>query len=168
MSDVKKFGPYDCIQVLNYLPHRNPFLFVDRILEVTVPMKDGKMEPIGVKVVGLKNATVNEPYFAGHFPGLPITPGVVILETMAQICSFGVMPWVKTDDTLKVLSSFSLRLAGVDNARFRKPLVPGDTLTVKGEVTKHRGPIWAFHCTGEVDGHLIAEADILASVTLGD
>lgn len=166
-QEIKKYGPYDHLQVRNYLPHRFPFLFVDRIKSVEVPLGgEGKLVAVGTKVVGLKNATINEPYFTGHFPHLPITPGVIIIETMAQVCSFGVLPWVKIDDQIRVVSRFDLRLAGVDNTRFRRPFVPGDSLVVTAECTKHRGPIWGFTCRGEVDGQLIVESDILASVTL--
>jgi 3-hydroxyacyl-[acyl-carrier-protein] dehydratase len=167
-QEMKKFGPYDHMQVRSYLPHRYPFLFVDKILSVEAPVIDGKLTEQGTKVVGLKNATINEPYYAGHFPQMPITPGVILIETMAQIASFGVLPWVKVDSQLKVVSSFDLRLAGVDNTRFRRPFVPGDSLIVTMEVTKHRGPIWAFKGKGEVDGQLVVESEILASVTLGD
>lgn len=166
-QEMKKFGPFDHLQVRNFLPHRFPFLFVDRILDMQVPMDaNGKLLQVGTKIVGLKNATINEPYFTGHFPELPITPGVVMIETMAQVASFAVLPWVKTDEKMKVLSRFDLRLAGVDGTRFRKPFIPGDSLKVTVEVIKQRGPIWAFTCKGEVDGHLVVESEILASVSL--
>lgn len=166
-QELKKFGPFDHLQVRNFLPHRFPFLFVDRILDMQVPVgSDGKLLQVGTKIVGLKNATINEPYFTGHFPEMPITPGVVMIETMAQVASFAVLPWVKTDKNMKVLSRFDLRLAGVDGTRFRKPFVPGDSLKATVEVIKQRGPIWAFTCKGEVDGALVVESEILASVSL--
>ena len=168
MSEVKNFGPFDHLQVRNYLPHRFPFLFVDRILAMEVPVGEGgKLLELGTKIVGLKNATINEPYFTGHFPNLPITPGVIMIETMAQVASFAVLPWLKTDDQMRVTTPFDLRLAGVDAARFRRPFVPGDSLHVTCQVTKHRGPIWAFQCKGEVDGQLVVESEILASVSFG-
>jgi len=166
--EVKKLGPFDHVKVMNYLPHRYPFLFVDRILSVEVPLgNDGKIQEVGTKVVGIKNATINEPYFTGHFPHLPITPGVILVETMAQVSSFAIFPWVETDDQMRVTNSFDLRLAGVDAARFRRPVVPGDSMTITVECTKHRGPIWAFKCKGEVDGQLVVECELMASVTLG-
>lgn len=166
-QEMKKFGPFDHLQVRSFLPHRFPFLFVDRILDMQVPVDaSGKLQQVGTKIVGLKNATINEPYFTGHFPDLPITPGVVMIETMAQVASFAVLPWVKIDEKMKVLSRFDLRLAGVDGTRFRKPFIPGDSLKVTVEVIKQRGPIWAFTCKGEVDGHLVVESEILASVSL--
>jgi 3-hydroxyacyl-[acyl-carrier-protein] dehydratase len=152
---------------MNYLPHRQPFLFVDKILDVSVPLdENGKVKQVGTTVIGQKNATINEPYFTGHFPGLPITPGVVILETFAQVASFAVLPWVQVDKDLRVLSKFELRLAGVDKNRFRRPFYPGDSLKVTTVVMKQRGPIWAFECKGEIDGQLTAEAEILASIHL--
>ncbi len=167
-QEMKKFGPFDSQQVRNYLPHRFPFLFVDRILDIQIPIgADGKFQELGAKVIGLKNATINEPYFVGHFPEMPITPGVILIESMAQVASFAVLPWIKTDQNMKVISNLDLRLAAVDGARFRRPFVPGDSLTITVEVTKHRGPIWGFACKGEVDGQLVVECEILASVSFG-
>src|SRR5438045_2015037 len=105
-QELKKYGPFEQVKIQNYLPHRYPFLFVDKIISVEVPLDaDGKMIYVGTKVVGIKNCTVNEPYFTGHFPGMPITPGVVLIETMAQMCSFGIMPWVKLDADMHVMGS---------------------------------------------------------------
>lgn len=168
-QEMKKFGPFDSQKILNYLPHRYPFLFVDRIDELSVPVSSkGELEFVGTTVAGIKNATINEHYFVGHFPGMPITPGVIMIETMAQVASFAVFPWLKTDANMKILSGFELRLAGVDGARFRRPVVPGDQLVIKTIVTKKKGPIWGFQCTGSVDGHLVVECDMLASVAIGE
>jgi 3-hydroxyacyl-[acyl-carrier-protein] dehydratase len=168
-QEMKQYGPFNHLQVMNYLPHRYPFLFVDSIREMLVPMgPEGKLQAVGTKVVGIKNATINEPYFTGHFPGMPITPGVILVETMAQVSSFALMPWLKTDENMKITSRFELRLAGVDNTRFRRPFLPGETLVVTAETTKQRGPIWGFHCKGEVDGQLVVESDIMAAVALED
>jgi len=166
--ETKTYGPFEHAKVMNYLPHRYPFLFVDKILEIQVPLKDGKLSQLGTKVIGLKNATGNEPYFVGHFPQMPITPGVILIETMAQVASFAMYPWLKTDDAMRVLGKFELRLAGVDSARFRRPFVPGDSLKITMEVVKHRGPIWAFKGKGEVDDQLVVESELLASADLGD
>lgn len=164
---IKRYGPYDHLKVMNYLPHRYPFLFVDRILEMTVPHgPDGKPQPVGTKVVGLKNATINENYFTGHFPNMPITPGVIMIETMAQISSFTILPYLVTDEDLRIKSRFDIRLAGVDNTRFRRPFCPGDSLTITVEVVKHRGAIWGFQCKGTVEGQLVVESEILASAVV--
>lgn len=166
-TEVKRFGPFGHIQVLNYLPHRYPFLFVDKILSVTSPVgPDGKLQQVGTKVVGVKNATMNEPYFVGHFPTFPITPGVVLIETMAQMASFGILPFLKVDENLKILSKFDLRLAGVDNTRFRRPFLPGESITMTIECVRQRGPIWGFQCKGEVDGQVAVESEILASAVV--
>jgi 3-hydroxyacyl-[acyl-carrier-protein] dehydratase len=166
-QEMKIFGPFDHLQVMSYLPHRHPFLFVDRILEVRVPYgPDGKLQQLGTTVTGVKNATINEPYFSGHFPGMPITPGVILIETMAQISSFAVLPWLEVDEKLHVKSTFSLRLAGVDNTRFRRPFMPGESLVITVETVKQRGPIWGFRCKGEVEGQLVVESEILASAVV--
>lgn len=168
-QDLKKYGSYDHQQVMNYLPHRPPFLFVDKILSLDVPVgSDGKIQAVGTKVVGIKNATINEPYFVGHFPTMPITPGVILIETMAQIASFAIRPWLVVDDQMRILSKFDLRLAGVDNTRFRRPFVPGDSIVITVDTVKQRGPIWSFRCKGEVEGQLVVESEILASAVLGD
>ncbi len=168
-QEIKKYGSFDHQRVMNYLPHRPPFLFVDKILSLDVPIgSDGKPQAVGTKVVGIKNATINEPYFVGHFPQMPITPGVIMIETMAQIASFAIRPWLQVDDQMRIQSKFDLRLAGVDNTRFRRPFVPGDTLVITVETSKQRGPIWGFKCKGEIEGQLVVECDILASAVVGD
>jgi 3-hydroxyacyl-[acyl-carrier-protein] dehydratase len=135
-------------EIMSILPHAFPFLLVDRILEV---------EP-GKRIVGIKNVTYNEPYFPGHFPGRPIMPGVLILEAMAQtagLLAFQSMP----EDEKKKKPVFFL---GIDNARFRKPVIPGDQLRLELEVTRQRQSIWGFKGKAWVDGKLVAEADLLA------
>src|SRR3989338_10530844 len=109
------------------LPHRYPFLLIDRILE---------LEP-GIKARGIKNVTRNEPFFAGHFPGRPVMPGVLIIEAMAQVG--GVLAYRSAD----VKGKF-LYFMGIDNARFRKPVIPGDTLDITVSVKKSRPTVWVF------------------------
>jgi 3-hydroxyacyl-[acyl-carrier-protein] dehydratase len=136
---------------MNILPHAYPFLLVDRIIEV---------EP-GKRIVGIKNVTYNEPFFPGHFPGHPIMPGVLIVEAMAQtagVLVFSSLP----QEQLKTPVYF----LGIDNVRFRKPVVPGDQLRLELEITKHRQSIWGFKGKALVDGNLVAEAELLAM--LGD
>jgi 3-hydroxyacyl-[acyl-carrier-protein] dehydratase len=138
-------------EIMNILPHDYPFLLVDRIVEIEA----------GKRVVGIKNVTYNEPFFQGHFPGRPIMPGVLIIEAMAQtagVLAFKSMP----DEYLKKPVYF----LGMDNVRFRKPVIPGDQLRLELEVTKHRHSIWGFRGKAFVDGKLAAEAELLAM--LGD
>lgn len=141
-------------EIMNILPHAFPFLLVDRILEV---------EP-GKRIVGIKNVTYNEPFFPGHFPGQPIMPGVLVLEAMAQtagILVFKSMP----EGVREKVEEYRKRpvfFLGIDNARFRKPVIPGDQLRFEVEVTRQRPSIWRFKGKALVDGKLVAEADLLA------
>ena len=152
--------------VQKFLPHRAPFLLVDRILEIhpqgdlNDASSDGK---VGIKVVGIKNYTYNEPFIPGHFPGFSIVPGVLLIETMAQVASFTLYPYLeKSIETLA--RDFQCILVGVDSARFRRPVIPGDTLRVTTEVTKVRGRLWGFKCEGTVDGQKVVEAEVLANL----
>jgi 3-hydroxyacyl-[acyl-carrier-protein] dehydratase len=138
-------------EIIHILPHAYPFLLVDRIIEI---------EP-GKRIVGIKNVTYNEPFFPGHFPGRPIMPGVLIVEAMAQtagILVFNSLPKEQHESPIYFL--------GIDNVRFRKPVIPGDQLHLELEITKHRQLIWGFKGKALVDGKLVAEAELLAM--LGD
>ncbi len=155
-------------QVRRWLPHRQPFLMVDRVLEIH-PVGDLKdltwnSSKNGIKVVGIKNVTYNEPMFAGHFPNFSIFPGVMIIEAMAQMASFSVYPYVEYD-LERVAQSLQCILVGVDGVRFRRPVVPGDTLRITTEVSKCRGKIWAFNAQAHVEGTLVAEAELMANLT---
>jgi len=134
-------------EILSILPHRYPFLLIDRIVE---------LEP-NTSAKGIKNVTINEPFFQGHFPGHPIMPGVLIIEAMAQVG--GVLAFKSADVSNKVVY-----FMGIDNARFRKPVLPGDVLELQLTVTKLRGAIWGFNGKAFVDGKLAAEADLLATI----
>jgi 3-hydroxyacyl-[acyl-carrier-protein] dehydratase len=156
-------------QIRNFLPHRQPFLLVDRVLEIhpTGDVKD--MSPatkIGTRVVALKNITYNEPFFQGHFPRYAIVPGVLLLEIMAQAASFSVYPYLaaQAEGVEAMARNFQCVFVGVDGARFRRPVVPGDTLRIETTVTKCRGRLWAFQCVVSVDGKTVAEADIMANL----
>lgn len=135
----------DIKEIIELLPHRFPFLLVDRIVEI---------EP-GKRAVGIKNVTYNEPFFIGHFPENPIMPGVLIIEAMAQtggVLAFKTFPEKKG----------SVFFLGIDNARFRKPVTPGDQLRMVVEVVKHRMDVWIFEAKAYVDGEIVAEAKIMA------
>lgn len=136
----------DIHEVLRHLPHRYPFLLVDRVLEV---------DP-GNSLVAIKNVTINEPFFTGHFPHRPVFPGVLILEALAQ--ATGILAFRSTDTrpTEKSLYYF----AGIDNARFKRPVEPGDQLRLAVEVVKARRGIWKFKGEASVDGNIAAIADL--------
>ena len=136
-------------EILSILPHRYPFVLVDRILEI---------DP-GKRIVGLKNITINEPYFQGHFPGFPIFPGVLIVEAMAQtwgICVFALRP----EDA----ENKNLFFSGLDKVRFRRPVIPGDQMKMEMELIKQRGSLWKFRGKATVSEDLVAEAELMASV----
>ena len=140
----------DILQVKNYLPHRYPFLLVDRVLE---------LEP-GQRIVAIKNVTVNEPFFNGHFPHAPVMPGVLILEAMAQaaaILSFKTQNMIPDENSV-------LYFAGIDNARFKRPVVPGDTLTFEMKIERQMRTIWKYSGTARVAGELAAEADLMCAI----
>ncbi len=139
----------DLLEIQKLLPHRYPFLLVDRVTEI-VP---------GQKLVGFKNVTINEPFFQGHFPGHPVMPGVLIVEALAQAAALLAYKSEGIDPEQKVTY-----LMGVDGARFRKPVVPGDRLQLQVEVLKHKGAIWKQKGTALVDGQKVAEAEFLATV----
>ena len=134
-------------EILTMLPHAFPFLLVDRVVEV---------EP-GKRIVGIKNVTYNEPFFPGHFPGRPIMPGVLIVEAMAQTAGLLVFKSIPEEDCKKPV--FFL---GMDNVKFRKPVVPGDQLRLEVEITRQRQSIWGFKGKAFVDEKLVAEAELLA------
>jgi beta-hydroxyacyl-ACP dehydratase FabZ len=136
-------------QILKLLPHRYPMLLVDRILEI----EEGK------RIVGLKNVTANEPFFQGHFPGAPVMPGVLIVEAMAQ-CG-AIIFLLDLPDREKKLFMFG----GVDKARFRKPVVPGDQLILECEVLQRRSSTARIRGVAKVGGNVVAEAELLSVMT---
>ena len=149
MSEETKatLGVADLREILTLLPHRYPFLLVDKIVDI-----DGDDS-----AVGIKNVTVNEPQFMGHFPDHPIMPGVLLIEGMAQTA--GAICARKTRSGSNLVYFMT-----IDNARFRKPVVPGDRVEFHVVKQKQRGNIWKFHCDAKVDGQLVAEADIGAMI----
>jgi beta-hydroxyacyl-ACP dehydratase FabZ len=136
-------------EIQDVLPHRYPFLLVDRIVEME----------LGKRVVGLKNVTINEPFFMGHFPGHPIMPGVLILEAMAQVGGFLLMRGLGARAEKKVLY-----FTGIDAARFRRPVVPGDQIRFEVEILQSRRQMCRMKGAALVDGQVAAEAELSAVV----
>jgi UDP-3-O-[3-hydroxymyristoyl] N-acetylglucosamine deacetylase/3-hydroxyacyl-[acyl-carrier-protein] dehydratase len=145
---IRESAVYSVEDILQVLPHRYPFLLVDRILE----LEEGK------RIVGLKNVTINEPFFQGHFPGHPIMPGVLIIEAMAQVGGMLLMRTIE-DPGSKVVYFLSL-----DNVKFRRPVKPGDQLHLELEVLQKRGTMCKMKGTAYVDGQVVTEAEMAAMV----
>jgi beta-hydroxyacyl-ACP dehydratase FabZ len=140
---------YDIEEIMQFLPHRYPFIMLDRVIEI-VPKE---------RIVCLKNVTINEPFFQGHFPGTPVMPGVLIIETMAQ--AGGVLVYASLPEEEKKGLVYFM---GIDKARFRKPVVPGDQLVVEIIWTKRRANVSKMSGKATVDGQLVAEAEVMAMI----
>jgi len=137
-------------QIKNLLPHRYPFLLVDKVISYE-PLKS---------IVALKNITLNEPYFVGHFPAMPIMPGVLVTEVMAQTAAL--LGCLSSTD--KPPEDALFYLVGIDNARFKRPVIPGDQLIINAIFERERRNIWKFKTTATVDNVLVASADIMTAV----
>jgi 3-hydroxyacyl-[acyl-carrier-protein] dehydratase len=137
----------DVNQIRQILPHRYPFLLVDRIVEMDE-----------THIVGIKNVTANEPFFQGHFPDFPVMPGVLIVEAMAQTAGVQVLSSIPDRDRKLVF------LVSVDGARFRKPVVPGDQLRIEMKVVKRKGTVAKMAGVATVDGVLVAEAEVMCKL----
>jgi 3-hydroxyacyl-[acyl-carrier-protein] dehydratase len=141
---------YSVTEIMKFLPHRYPFLLVDRIVELEPPRR----------IVGLKNVTMNEQFFQGHFPGAPVMPGVLILEAMAQVA--GVMIYRDMPDEEK--SRKLIYFTGIENAKFRRPVVPGDQLRIEMELVNRRSTFGKVAGRALVDGKLAAEAVVMFAI----
>ncbi len=148
MSEVIAPENIDIVEILHTLPHRYPFVMVDRIISME----------IGNEIVGLKNVTINEPFFQGHFPGRPVMPGVLILEGMAQVG--GIMAFYAAPDAI---GNKLLFFAGIDKARFRRPVVPGDQLILKLQLIKIKRSLMMMVGKAFVEDKIVAEAELMAS-----
>lgn len=140
----------DISEIMQYIPHRYPFLLVDRVISITP----------GKNIVAVKNVTINEPFFVGHFPNQPIMPGVMILEALAQasaILSF-------KSDNFKVNDESVYYLVGIDNARFKKPVVVGDQLMLHATLTRHIKGFWKFTAQAKVGEDVVTEAELICAV----
>jgi 3-hydroxyacyl-[acyl-carrier-protein] dehydratase len=138
----------DILEIMQVLPHRYPLLLVDRILE----MEAGK------RIVGLKNVSINEPYFQGHFPGFPLMPGVYILEALAQVGGILMIKSLNLE-----IGKYAVVFAGIDDARFKKPVYPGDQLILELDVISLKKSLSKMKGTAKVDNQVVAEAILYAS-----
>ncbi len=144
---LQRLDTLDILRVLDLLPHRYPFLMVDRIVDIDADNS----------AVGIKNVTFNEPHFQGHFPSRPVMPGVLILEAMAQVAGAICIANAEGQHAPGVVY-----LTSIDGAKFRRPVVPGDTLRIRVEKVRQRLNLWKFRAEGEVDGAIVAEATVSA------
>lgn len=142
----------DVLEVMELIPHRPPFLMIDRVEDMVR----------NESAVGVKNVTIDEPFFAGHFPSRPVFPGVLIIEAMAQTAGVLVIESLGEGERGKLVYFMS-----IDSARFRKPVVPGDQLRLEVRVQRHRGPVWKFAGEAKVDGETVAEA-VYAAMIMDD
>jgi 3-hydroxyacyl-[acyl-carrier-protein] dehydratase len=140
--------PLDIEAIQRLLPHRPPFLLVDRVTSWTP----------GARLTAIKGVTMNEPFFGGHFPGHPVMPGVLVLEALAQASALLAVLSLSADDMRRKVTY----LMGIDGARFRKPVVPGDRLELAVEITRHKGMVWKMYGKALVDGQVVAEAEFMA------
>lgn len=140
----------DITQIMKMIPHRYPILLVDRLVDFVE----------GESAVGLKNVTMNEPHFNGHFPGMPVMPGVLIVEAMAQTSAIFVVKTLGKEAAGKIVYFMT-----IDNARFRKPVIPGDSLYIHVEKVKQRGQVWKFKGVAKVGDTICAEATFSAMLT---
>jgi 3-hydroxyacyl-[acyl-carrier-protein] dehydratase len=148
-KSAERIAVIDIQRIVEMIPHRYPFLMIDRVIDV-VPNESA---------VGLKNVSINEPFFQGHFPQRPVMPGVLIIEAMAQTAAVLVVQTLGPDAEGKLVYFMT-----VDNARFRKPVFPGDTLHVHVTKERNRGNVWKFTAEAKVEGRLVAEATYAAMI----
>ena len=149
-EEKTNFTALETTEIMEMIPHRYPILLVDRLIDF-VPDQSA---------VGLKNVTFNEPHFMGHFPGAPVMPGVLIIEAMAQTAALFVVHTLGEQAKGKIVYFMS-----IDNAKFRKPVIPGDSLHIHVEKIQSRGKVWKFQGTATVNGKTCAEAVVTAMLT---
>jgi len=147
--EAKEVAPVDIQRIMQMLPHRFPMLMVDKVIDL---VRDAS-------AVGVKNVTINEPYFQGHFPQRPVMPGVLIIEAMAQTAAVLVVETLGPEAEGKLVYFMS-----IDQARFRRPVTPGDQMRLYVEKVRNRGPVWKFSAKAMVEDALVAEAEYAAMI----
>jgi 3-hydroxyacyl-[acyl-carrier-protein] dehydratase len=145
----RELATADIAKVMQLLPHRYPFLLIDKIIDIDRDQSG----------VGIKNVTINEPFFQGHFPKYPVMPGVLIIEALAQTAGA-----ICVHNAGKTDIPHIVYFMGIDNAKFRKPVLPGDTLHLHVQQMRNRGNVWRFKCDAKVLGKTVAEAEISAMI----
>ncbi len=148
-AETLKGRTVDVNRIMDMIPHRYPFLMIDRVVDIVVD----------VSAVGIKNVTINEPFFQGHFPSHPVMPGVLIIEAMAQTSAVLVVETLGAESEGKLVYFMM-----IDRARFRKPVSPGDQLHIHVTKLKNRGNVWKFQAEAKVDGVVVAEAEYAAMI----
>lgn len=148
-NNSKEMNSMDIYEVMKHLPHRYPFLLIDRVLDFTP----------GESLTAIKNVTVNEPFFPGHFPHRPVFPGVLMLEALAQ--ATGILAFKTTEDLPSDESLYYF--VGIDNARFKKPVEPGDQLLMEVTVLKRKRDMWKFTAKASVDGKVVCSAELMCA-----
>lgn len=146
---MSESGDIDVLGIMKMIPHRYPFLMIDRVVDVK----------LGESAVGVKGVTINEPFFQGHFPRRPVMPGVLIVEAMAQTAGVLVVETLEGAAAGKLVYFMT-----IDDARFRRPVVPGDALYIHVTVLRHRGNVWKFEGVAKVDGAVVAQARYSAMI----
>lgn len=150
MENTNELNSADIVRIMKLIPHRYPFLMVDRIIEMD---SDNSC-------VGIKNVSINEPHFSGHFPNQPVMPGVLIIEAMAQTAGTLCVSSLKLTTNPPIVYMMS-----IDKAKFRKPVLPGDVLKIPVRKVKNRGLIWKFKAEAHVESELVAESEITAMIS---
>jgi 3-hydroxyacyl-[acyl-carrier-protein] dehydratase len=149
MAEPRVIDMIDVMGIMERIPHRYPFLLIDQVVDIELDKS----------AVGVKNVTINEPFFTGHFPRQPVMPGVLIVEAMAQTAAVLVVETLEGEAAGKIVYFMS-----IDDARFRKPVFPGDQLLVQVTKVRNRGPVWKFRGEARVGGKLMAEASFGAMI----
>ncbi len=159
MARYSKDTPWDVEYIRSLLPHRYPFLLVDRVTKIVERGTDA--DRTESELFAYKNVTANEPFFNGHFPERPIMPGVLITEAMAQACALMCVRPLPAN-----AKRWDFYIVGIKEAKFRKPVVPGDQLELYAKVLRDRPSLNVFHAEARVDGQVVAEAEILAKMVV--